>query len=106
MVRLRNLVIVAVMATGLAGCASGHWPSIANFSIWHCDSCDDFPMPAYGPGYSMMPGTYTGGPPTQNGSARLTPTTPSANAAPERAVPAATISPPAAATTPPTLPNP
>ena len=63
MVRLRNAVMVFVLATGLTGCSSGHWPSIAHWSIWHCDSCDDFPTPAYGPGYSMMPGTYTG-PPT------------------------------------------
>ena len=54
MVRLRNVVMAVVLGTGLTGCSFGHW------SIWHCDGCDDFPAPAYGPGFSMMPGTYTG----------------------------------------------
>ena len=105
MVRLRNAVMVVMLATGLAGCASGHWPSIAHFSIWHCDSCDDFPTPAYGPGYSMMPGTYTG-PPTLNsggpaGSAPAgtpVPSSPAGAAAPS--------SPAATTTTPPTPPSP
>ena len=42
MVRLRNAVLVFALAAGLAGCSSGHW-SIAKLSIWHCDTCDDFP---------------------------------------------------------------
>jgi hypothetical protein len=94
MVRLRNVVMGIVLCTGLAGCSFAHW------SIWHCDTCDDFPTPAYGPGYSMMPGTYTG-PPTLNSSGSGGPagsTPPAAGAA----APAA----PAATATPPTPPNP
>ena len=58
MVRLRNAVMAFVLATGLTGCTLENF-TVANLSIWHCDSCDDFPAPAYGPDYSMMPGTYT-----------------------------------------------
>jgi hypothetical protein len=105
MVRLRNVAAVFMLATGLAGCASGHWPSIAHFSIWHCDSCDDFPTPAYGPGYSMMPGTYTGGPPTTSSSGAARPADAMPAAPPGTAVPAATTA-PAATTTPPTPPTP
>jgi len=53
MVRLRNVVMAVLLGTGLTGCSFAHW------SPFHCDSCDDFPAPTYGPGYSMMPGTYT-----------------------------------------------
>jgi hypothetical protein len=107
MVRLRNAVMVVMLATGLAGCASGHWPSIAHFSIWHCDTCDDFPTPAYGPGYSMMPGTYTG-PPTLNAS---TPggaagSAPAGTPVPSTPAGATAPSAPAATTTPPTPPTP
>jgi hypothetical protein len=66
MLRLRNAVVAVAMGIGVMGCAvsSSH---VAHYSIWHCDECDDFPAPAYGPGYSMMPGTYTG--PTARDSA-------------------------------------
>jgi hypothetical protein len=61
MMRLRNAVMAAMLGTSVTGCAlSQH--GIARYSIWHCDDCDDFPTPGYGPGYSMMPGTYTGPP--------------------------------------------
>src|SRR5277367_1996144 len=64
MVRLRHAVMAVVLGTGATGCTlSGYQPHVAHYSIWHCDECDDFPTPAYGPGYSMMPGTYTGPPP-------------------------------------------
>ncbi len=109
MVRLRNAVMVVMLATGLAGCASGHWPSIAHFSIWHCDTCDDFPTPAYGPGYSMMPGTYTGPPSVgSNGSGGPAASTSPAAAtgAPAAAAPAAPLAPAGTSTTPPSLPTP
>ena len=65
MLRLRNAVMAVAMGMGVMGCSS---PSnIGHYSIWHCSECDDFPTPAYGPGYSMMPGTYTG--PTARDSA-------------------------------------
>jgi hypothetical protein len=56
MVRLRTAVLAAALSTGVMGCSFSHG------SIFHCDECDDFPTPGYGPGYSMMPGTYTGPP--------------------------------------------
>ncbi len=60
MVRLRNAVMAVALGTGVMGCAFSQSQShVAHYSIWHCDECDDFPMPAYGPGFSMMPGTYT-----------------------------------------------
>jgi hypothetical protein len=49
--RLRGIVLVLVLATGAAGCVT-----------IFCDECDDFPVPGGPGGYSMMPGTYTGGP--------------------------------------------
>jgi hypothetical protein len=75
MVRLRNAVMACVLASGMTGCSvfhgDGNW--VGRWSLFHCDTCDDFPAPAYGPGYSMMPGTYTtvgGGPaPNDPGSA-------------------------------------
>jgi hypothetical protein len=66
MLKLRNAVMAVAMGMGVMGCAfSGS--NIAHYSIWHCSECDDFPTPAYGPGYSMAPGTYTG--PTARDSA-------------------------------------
>jgi hypothetical protein len=62
MVSLRNAVMAVALGTGVMGCGFSQ-SNIAHYSIWHCDECDDFPMPAYGPGYSMMPGTYTGSAP-------------------------------------------
>ena len=56
MVGLRNAMMAVVLSTGIMGCSFSH------FSLFHCDECDDFPTPAYGPGYSMVPGTYTGPP--------------------------------------------
>jgi hypothetical protein len=64
MVRLRNAVMAVALGTGAMGCAFSQ-SNVAHYSIWHCDECDDFPAPAYGPGFSMMPGTYTG-PPAQD----------------------------------------
>ena len=61
MVRLRNAAMAVALGTSVVGCAlTGSSPShVAHYSIWHCDECDDFPTPAYGPGYSMVPGSYT-----------------------------------------------
>ena len=61
MVRVRHAVMAVALGTGAMGCALTDSPShVAHYSIWHCSECDDFPTPAYGPGYSMMPGSYTG----------------------------------------------
>jgi hypothetical protein len=66
MVRVRHAVMAVALGTGTMGCALTQYPSnVAHYSIWHCSECDDFPTPAYGPGYSMMPGTYTR-PPSAN----------------------------------------
>jgi hypothetical protein len=59
MIRLRNVVMAVALGTGVMGCALSQ-SHVAHYSIWHCDECDDFPTPAYGPGNTMMPGTYTG----------------------------------------------
>ena len=72
MVKLRNAVMAVALGTGVMGCSFAHW------SIYHCDDCDDFPMPAQGSGNSMMPGTYTGPPPkdmTGAGAAAVIPPT-------------------------------
>jgi hypothetical protein len=105
MVRFRHLVVAVALGTGVMGCALSQSPShIARYSIWHCDECDDFPMPAYGPGYSMMPGTYTR-PPAQES---LEPKQQASSAAdsgsvpPPQQMPAST--PAGATTTPPTPP--
>ncbi len=66
MLRLRNAVMALAMGVCGIGCAFSS-SNVAHYSIWHCDECDDFPTPAYGPGYSMVPGTYTG--PTDRESA-------------------------------------
>jgi hypothetical protein len=57
MAKLRNAVMAVALGAGVMGCSYAHW------SIYHCDECDDFPMPAQGVSNSMMPGTYTGPPP-------------------------------------------
>jgi hypothetical protein len=56
MVRLRYVVTALALGTCAMGCSFSH------LSLFHCDECDDFPTPAYGPGYSMAPGSYTGAP--------------------------------------------
>lgn len=78
MVRLRNaLFIVALAAMGF-GCA--HWGGshpidFEHLSLFHCSECDDFPAPAYGPNYSMLPGSYSGPAPESTSSLReATPT--------------------------------
>ena len=63
MSKLRNTLMAVVLGTGVMGCSFRHW------SIYHCDDCDDFPMPAQGMATSMMPGTYTGPPPQDSRSA-------------------------------------
>ena len=50
MARLRNAVLAVALATGGVGCAT------------FCDECDDFPVPGGPGGYSLMPGSYAGGP--------------------------------------------
>ncbi len=109
MVRLRNAVMVFALAGGLAGCSAPHNWNIAHISIWHCDSCDDFPSPSNGPNYSMIPGTYTGGPvPGTSDTAAPAGSTPATGGTPAMApaAPAITPAPAAPATTPPTPPSP
>jgi hypothetical protein len=102
MVRLRNTMIALVLATGVMGCAHsldfGHW------SIFHCSACDDFPMPAYGPGYSMMPGSYAGSQPESTPSSTGTMVPPSSNRPAENAEAAVPATPPASTATPPNPP--
>ena len=103
MVRLRNAVMAFVLATGMTGCSAlhgeGNW--FGHWSPWHCDTCDDFPAPAYGPNYSLAPGSYTG--PLASGSGTTESGEPAASTPPAGAAPGAT--PPATITTPPTPPN-
>ena len=102
MVRLRNAVMVFAVAVALAGCSTPHNWNIAHISIWHCDSCDDFPSPANGPNDSMIPGTYTGPAlPGTGDAARATGSAPSSGGTPAMAPAAPAITPP----TPPTPPN-
>jgi hypothetical protein len=119
MVRLRNALMIVAIAAGAFGCAQwsgaqpGQQSGYAHWSIFHCSACDDFPMPAYGPNYSMMPGSYSGPPPESESSSRMgTPTSSNAPVtSPGVAVPppderpgTPTSEPPATGTTPPTPP--
>ena len=94
MVRLRNALLVVALATGAFGCAHGpgpHGDGYAHWSLFHCSQCDDFPMPAYGPHDSMMPGSYSGPAAGSEASSRMgTPTSSNAPPANEEAV----VSPP------------
>ena len=105
MVRLRNAVMAVAVGTGVMGCTlSDAQTRIGHYSPWHCDECDDFPMPAYGPGYTMMPGSYTR-PPAQGSAEPRQPAngaTESDSVAPPQQLPASV--PPPATTTPPTPP--
>ncbi len=102
MARLRNAVMAVVLGTGVLGCSFAHW------SPFHCDHCDDFPAPAYGPDFSMMPGSYTGLPPSESNGQR-----PGASAAPAGAPasagapsqPVEEAPPPAPTATPPAPPT-
>ena len=100
MASLRTTVIVMALSAGVSGCSFAHW------SPFHCDSCDDFPTPTYGPGNSMMPGTYTGPPPRDTADAgpeRTTPPPSAGTAAPGGAAP---TQPEGPASTPPAVPGP
>jgi hypothetical protein len=109
MTRLRLGVMAVVLGTGMTGCGFSHF-NIAHWSLWHCDECDDFPMPAYGPGYSMVPGTYTNVGPnaTGEGNGNLN-STPAAELAPAGRPTTVTPPPvtdaPPATTTPPVPPD-
>ena len=104
MVRLRYAVMAVALGTGVMGCALSQ-SHVAHYSIWHCDECDDFPTPAYGPGNTMMPGTYTGAPPRDRPEANQPGnSTPDLGAVPPPTQPAATTPLPAAPT-PPTPPS-
>jgi hypothetical protein len=110
MVRLRNALWTVALAAGAFGCAHGDGSQrhdYAHWSIFHCSECDDFPMPAYGPNGSMMPGSYSG-PPVQGDRGTLRESTPSSSNAPvvspETAVPPADERPTNAAPTPPNPP--
>jgi hypothetical protein len=51
MVRIRDVALAVALATSGIGC------------VMFCDECDDFPFPGGpggSPGYSMIPGSYTG----------------------------------------------
>ena len=79
MVRLRNAIGIIAMAAGVCGCAQDHQLYKAtgyhHWSVFHCGECDDFPTPAYGPNYSMAPGSYSGPHPESEASSRMgTPT--------------------------------
>ena len=106
MLRVRHAVMAVVLGTGATGCALTQSPShVAHYSIWHCDECDDFPTPAYGPGYSMMPGSYTAIAGQNSPNSK-----PAANSAPDSgAVPPpqqpTASTPPGATTTPPAPPS-
>lgn len=89
MVRLRNALMIVALAAGGFGCAnmgsSGH--DYAHWSLFHCSQCDDFPTPAYGPNYSMMPGSYSGPAPDSTSSLReATPTSSNIQPSNEEAV--------------------
>jgi hypothetical protein len=103
MVRLRNTVIAVVLATGVMGCAHIH--DYAHWSIFHCSACDDFPMPSYGPGYSMAPGSYAGPPPQSAPSSTREMTPPSSNRPPENPESAVPTEPATTTPTPPPAPN-
>jgi hypothetical protein len=79
MVRLRNALLAVTLAAGLVGCANIHVGDYAHWSLFHCSECDDFPTPAYGPNYSMMPGSYTGPPAQSSPSSTRMVTPPSSN---------------------------
>ncbi len=82
MVKLRNTVMAMALGTGVMGCSHAQW-SIAHWSIYHCDECDDFPMPAQAVGNAMVPGTYTGPPPKDmTGASQPAASTPSSGATP------------------------
>jgi len=87
MVRLRNALLIVALAAGAFGCAQWNGQPgnpYSHWSIFHCSQCDDFPMPAYGPNFSMMPGSYSGPAPESAASSRMaTPT--SSNAPPANA---------------------
>lgn len=88
--RLRNVIMAVALGAGSMGCSFAHW------SLFHCDECDDFPTPGYGPGFSMMSGSYTGPNPGDTDAA----TQPTPPAAPAGGQPS-----PAGATTPPEPPQ-
>lgn len=78
MVRLRNALVMVAMAAGGFGCShfhGGNGHDYAHWSIFHCSECDDFPAPAYGPGGTMVPGSYAGPESTSTATTRTaTPT--------------------------------
>ncbi len=120
MMRRCRAVMAITLGMGVTGCS--YAPSLSHvghYSIWHCDECDDFPTPAYGPAYSMMPGSYTtnaaqnasepkppatvpndfgAAPPPQQTPSPMPPATTTPPAAP------AAPQPPATTTTPPVVP--
>jgi hypothetical protein len=106
MVRLRNAAMAVALGSGVMGCASSKSQSqslFARTSIWHCDECDDFPTPAYGPGYSMAPGSYTR-PPAQESLESKPPATGAADSGDVSSPPQlpASTPPPTTETPPPT----
>ena len=63
MVRLRNALMIVALATGaIRLCPRAARPDTTTPTgrSSTAPQCDDFPTPAYGPNYSMMPGSYSG----------------------------------------------
>ena len=62
MVRLRNAVMAFVLATGLTGCSGlhgeGNWLVTGRHGT--ATLATTFPSPAYGPNYSLAPGSLHG----------------------------------------------
>lgn len=76
MAKYCRLGLILVVGVGLAGC------------VTFCDDCDDFPSPGGPGGYSLLPGSYTGPPPSQAADAPPV-SSPSQNRAPSSEIPAA-----------------
>jgi hypothetical protein len=98
MMKLRNMVMAVALGMGVMGCSFARW------SVYHCDECDDFPLPAQASTNPMMPGTYTGPPPKDmTGSSPPATTAPASGPASAPTLPADPFSssPPAVPAAPP-----
>jgi hypothetical protein len=93
--RLRNIIAAIAIGANSMGCSFAH-NGFAHWSLFHCDECDDFPTPGYGPGYSMMPGSYAGPAPGQSdGSSQPTSAAPTGSQATPGEAPTPPAPPPA-----------
>jgi hypothetical protein len=97
MTKLRKAVMTMALATGAAGCSHLDVPP-SHWSVFHCSECDDFPTPAYGPGFTQPTGTYTG----PNGTGlSLNEDMPTSSGVPNPTPPGLNPTPPPAAPAPP-----